>query len=179
MLGSLMIAALLSAGQAAPEGIPFSRHEWTYGRSVMSAYGSRYGRGVGSLYYMTYGDDPGSFYYAIYGDEPGSIYYWRYGTAEGSHYFWRYGRTPGSRHFWTYGSGCLSEQGWVHGGGVRCGPGAPAILTTLCMARVIDIEPCVIIDAELDAWVERVDSSGSFRQAERLVELRGGRPAPE
>ena len=50
---------------------------------------------------------------------------------------------------------------------------------TLCMARVIDIEPCVVIDGELDAWVERLDSSASFRQAERLVELRGGRPAPE
>jgi len=50
---------------------------------------------------------------------------------------------------------------------------------TLCMARVIDIEPCAIINTELDAWVERVDSSGSFRLAERLAELRGGRPAPE
>ena len=179
MLGSLMIAALLSAGQAAPGEIPFSRHEWTYGRSAMSAYGSRYGHDVGSVHYMLYGHEPGSFYYAVYGDEPGSLYYWRYGSAEGSEHFWRYGTTPGSQYFWTYGSGCLSRQGWTYGGGVACGPRAPAILMTLCMARVIDIEPCVVIDAELDAWVERLDSSASFRQAERLVELRGGRPAPE
>ena len=175
MLGSLMIAVLVSAGQAAPESLPFSRHEWTYGRSAMSAYGSRYGHDVGSVHYMIYGDDPGSFYYAVYGDEPGSLYYWRYGSAEGSEHFWRYGTTPGSQYFWTYGSGCLSRQGWTYGGGVACGPRAPAVLMTLCMARVIDIEPCVIIDAELDAWVERLD----FRQAERLVELREGRPAPE
>ena len=179
MSGSLIVAALLSAAQAAPETIPFSRQEWTYGRSAISAYAARYGRDVGSAYYMTYGDDPGSFYYAVYGDEPGSIYYWRYGTAEGSEYFWRYGRTPGSQYFWTHGAGCLSRQGWTDGSGTACGPKAPAILMTLCMARVIDIEPCAIIEAELDAWVARLDSSASFRQAERLVELRAGRPAPE
>ncbi|HYC66615.1 hypothetical protein [Brevundimonas sp.] len=179
MLGSLMIAALLSGGQAAPEGLPFSRQEWMYGRSAISSYAVRHGNGAGSVYYMTYGDDPGSFYYAAYGTEPGSIYYWRYGTAEGSQYFWRYGRTAGSRYFWTHGDGCLSQQGWANGSGVACGPRAPAILLTLCMARVVDIEPCAVIDAELAAWVERLDSSASSRQVERLAELREGRPAPE
>ena len=179
MPNALVIAALVAAWQAAPPGNPISRHEWLHGRSEMSAYSLRYGNGVGSLYFMRHGDGPGSFYYAAYGDEPGSIYYWRYGRAEGSRYFWRFGRTPGSAYFWRYGNGCLSQQGWSNGGGDRCGPKASPILLTLCIARVLDIEPCAAIDPELDAWVARRDSSSGFRLAERLAEVREDRPTPE
>ena len=177
MLGSLVAAAVLSAWQMSPPGIPFSRHEWVYGQSTLSGQYARYGRGVGSLYYLAHGDAPGSFYYAAFGQDTGSIYYWRYGNAEGSEYFWRYGRTAGSEYYWRYGDGCLSRSGWTNG--ARCGAGAAPVLLTLCMARLIDIEPCAVIEPELDAWLERLDSSTSFRQAERLVEMRGGRPRPE
>lgn len=141
----------------------------------MSEYGTRHGRGAGSLYYMTYGDDPGSFHYATYGDGPGSIYYWRYGREAGSEYFWRYGRTAGSDYYWRYGDGCLSETGWAQG--ARCGQGAPPVLLTLCMARVVDIEPCAIVDRELDAWIGRVGvwSSGDIEAV--VARMRGGRPA--
>lgn len=56
---------------------------------------------------------------------------------------------------------------------------SPVILMTLHGPGVIDIEPCAIIDPELDAWVEGHDPSAGSGTPNALSSWGRGRPAPE
>lgn len=157
---ALVLALATSLASPPQDAIHWGETEWVRGVGPMSSHHFRYGARFPSAHFLQYGAAAGSFYYLIFGNGPGSAYFWEYGDDVGSAYYWRYGREEGSRHFWTYGQGCLSREGWR--AGATCSPTSRITFQTLCIARVIDLEPCRHINAELNGWLER--SSGLSSQ---------------
>lgn len=172
MLAAAIALALVAqtAAPASGQAARWGEHEWGDGTGVLSRHYFENRTGFPSAHYLRNSTHSGSIHHLFNATSPGSAHFWENGLLPGSRHFWENGVAPGSRHYWENGRGCLSRYGWLTA--TTCTSGEVVILQILCVAWVIDISPCRVVNAQLDDWVAASGFTNSGYFADVLARMR-------